>query len=91
MNLVVYVGNHVSREVFQEYEFYINKNNDRLIKFNTLLTTYEFVFKDGAILSKIKQNYLMIDGAHHLKKNEASLYIVLCVRFFALIMHIDSD
>lgn len=78
MNVVVYVGNRASREVCQEYEFYTNKKTGRLIKLNTLLTTYEVVLKDRAILSKIKWNYLMVDEAHRLKNSEASLYTALC-------------
>ncbi|CAB4308809.1 unnamed protein product [Prunus armeniaca] len=50
--------------VCQQYEFNNSKIVGRPIKFNALLTTYEVVLKDKAVLSKIRWNYLMVDEAH---------------------------
>lgn len=69
-------------QVCQQHEFYTGRKTGRTIKFNTLLTTYEVVLKDKAVLSKIKWNYIMVDEAHRLKNSEASLYTTLQVFFF---------
>lgn len=66
-------------QVCQQYEFYNDKRAGRSTNFDTLLTTYEVLLKDKAVLSKIRWSYLMVDEAHRLKNSEASLYMALSV------------
>jgi len=40
-------------------------------KFDVLLTSYEFVSHDGATLSSIDWEVLIIDEAHRLKNNQS--------------------
>ena len=76
-------------QVCQQHEFE-NKRAGRPIKFNALLTTYEVVLKDRAVLSKIKWNYLMVDEAHRLKNSEAQLYTTLSVYFYFDLLQLSS-
>ncbi|KAG8933089.1 hypothetical protein FRC02_012457 [Tulasnella sp. 418] len=63
-----------SREVIRQYEF---GPSLKRLKFNVLLTTYEFVLKDRADLGAIKWQALMVDEAHRLKNSESQLYEAL--------------
>lgn len=57
LNLITYIGNAASREIIRECEF----GSPKKLKFNVLLTTYEFILKDRAHLSNIKWHYLAVD------------------------------
>lgn len=72
MNVVVYVGDGVSRNMIRSYEWY-HPGNGR-VKFNALLTTYEILLRDKAFLSSIQWAVLGVDEAHRLKNDESFLY-----------------
>ncbi|KAK2715124.1 hypothetical protein QYM36_009948 [Artemia franciscana] len=55
----------------------------RATKFNVLLTTYEYVIKDKAVLSKIRWKYLIIDEGHRMKNHHCKLTTVLNQNYIA--------
>lgn len=75
MNTIVYQGDHKSRAVLRDYEFYFP--DGVTTKFNALITTYEFILKDQQFLETIKWNFLVVDEAHRLKNVESALHSAL--------------
>lgn len=72
LNVVVYVGDAISRNMIRSYEW-CHAGNKRL-KFNCLLTTYEILMRDKSFLAQIPWAVLGIDEAHRLKNDESFLY-----------------
>jgi chromodomain-helicase-DNA-binding protein 1 len=57
MNVICYMGSAKSREVIREFEF----GPLKALRFNVLLTTYEFILKDRQDLGQIKWQCLEVD------------------------------
>ncbi|KAI7362566.1 SNF2 family DNA-dependent chromodomain-containing ATPase [Hortaea werneckii] len=76
MNYVVYNGNEAARKAIREYELLVN-NNPKKVKFNVLLTTYEYILADATFLSQLKWQFMAVDEAHRLKNRESQLYAKL--------------
>lgn len=75
MNVVVYLGDVISRKTIRDYEW-IHQQTKR-IKFNALLTTYEILLKDKGVLGNINWAFLGVDEAHRLKNDDSLLYKTL--------------
>ncbi|KAK5153791.1 hypothetical protein LTR04_006141, partial [Oleoguttula sp. CCFEE 6159] len=73
INYVVYNGNEPSRKIIREYELLVD-GNPRKVKFNVLLTTYEYILQDHSFLSQLKWQFMAVDEAHRLKNRESHLY-----------------
>ncbi|KAF2002774.1 hypothetical protein P154DRAFT_544173 [Amniculicola lignicola CBS 123094] len=73
VNYVIYTGKEEARRIIREYELLVD-GNVRKIKFNVLLTTYEYVLADWQFLSQLKWQFLAVDEAHRLKNRESQLY-----------------
>ncbi|KAK1668626.1 hypothetical protein QYE76_056785 [Lolium multiflorum] len=74
LNIVVYQGDKDSRKCIQDHEMYSSEGRTL---FDALVTSYEFVQLDKAVLQKIKWSTIVIDEAHRLKKVDCNLASVL--------------
>lgn len=73
INYVIYTGGTEARRIIQNHELLVD-GNPRKVKFNVLVTTYEYVLLDWQFLSEIKWQFLSVDEAHRLKNRESQLY-----------------
>ncbi|MCJ8749769.1 hypothetical protein PDJAM_G00180210 [Pangasius djambal] len=89
MYVVTYVGDKDSRAVIRENEFSFEDNairggkkasrmkKEAAVKFHVLLTSYELITIDMAILGSIDWACLVVDEAHRLKNNQSKFFRVL--------------
>ncbi len=66
MSAVYYVGHREERQKLFNTQV-------MQLKFNVLVTTYEFIMRDRAKLSKVNWQYIIIDEAQRLKDREGQL------------------
>ncbi|XP_056458282.1 chromodomain-helicase-DNA-binding protein 4 isoform X4 [Gadus chalcogrammus] len=89
MYVVTYVGDKDSRAVIRENEFSFENNairggkkaskmkKDSPVKFHVLLTSYELITIDQAVLGSIEWACLVVDEAHRLKNNQSKFFRIL--------------
>uniref|UniRef100_A0A3B4YMR9 Chromodomain helicase DNA binding protein 4 n=1 Tax=Seriola lalandi dorsalis TaxID=1841481 RepID=A0A3B4YMR9_SERLL len=89
MYVVTYIGDKDSRAVIRENEFSFEGNairggkkaskmkKDSPVKFHVLLTSYELITIDQAVLGSIEWACLVVDEAHRLKNNQSKFFRVL--------------
>uniref|UniRef100_A0A4W5QKY5 Chromodomain helicase DNA binding protein 4 n=1 Tax=Hucho hucho TaxID=62062 RepID=A0A4W5QKY5_9TELE len=89
MYVVTYVGDKDSRAVIRENEFSFEGNairggkkaskmkKDSSVKFHVLLTSYELITIDQAVLGSIDWACLVVDEAHRLKNNQSKFFRIL--------------
>ncbi|XP_049821381.1 ATP-dependent helicase brm-like isoform X2 [Aethina tumida] len=73
--VVSYKGSPAGRRAIQ--------SQMRSTKFNVLLTTYEYVIKDKAVLAKLPWKYMIIDEGHRMKNHHCKLTQVLNTHYMA--------
>ena len=76
MNYVVYNGNEAARKIIQDNELLVDGKTNK-VKFNVLLTTYEYILADAGFLQNLKWQFMAVDEAHRLKNRESQLYAKL--------------
>ncbi|SMR45497.1 unnamed protein product [Zymoseptoria tritici ST99CH_3D1] len=76
INYVVYNGNEAARKIIRDHELLVD-GNPKKVKFNVLLTTYEYILVDSGFLSQLKWQFMAVDEAHRLKNRESQLYAKL--------------
>ncbi|CEF70336.1 ATP-dependent helicase brm [Strongyloides ratti] len=75
VNKIVYKG---TKEVRKQLESYVKKGG-----FNVLLTTFDYVLKEKALLGKINWKYMIIDEGHRMKNSNCKLTLTLNAYFRA--------
>uniref|UniRef100_W5MK45 Chromodomain helicase DNA binding protein 9 n=1 Tax=Lepisosteus oculatus TaxID=7918 RepID=W5MK45_LEPOC len=77
LNVIVYHGSMVSRQMLQQYEMYFRDSQGRVIrgayKFHAIVTTFEMILGGCPELNAIEWRCVIIDEAHRLKNKNCKL------------------
>ena len=88
MTVLSYVGEAGSRKIIRENEFYVVNEGKHYAKFDVLLTSYESLMADSAMLKKIDWKLIIVDEGHRLKNNQCKLFSLLnnyCIDYKVLL------
>ncbi|KAF6775774.1 hypothetical protein AHF37_03202 [Paragonimus kellicotti] len=78
MNAIMYIGDHISRQLIREHEWCAGgSKRQQILKFTVCVTTYEILLKDKSWLSQVPWSFLGVDEAHRLKNDASQLYKTL--------------
>ncbi|WZZ76570.1 hypothetical protein YC2023_087940 [Brassica napus] len=84
MNVVVYGGTSQARTVIVQHEFYLSRGRmngvrgeTNRIKFDVILTSYEILDVDTAVLKPIKWKCTIVDDGHRLENENPKLFYSL--------------
>eukprot|EP01117_Protostelium_nocturnum_P005440 TRINITY_DN1971_c0_g2_i2.p1 TRINITY_DN1971_c0_g2~~TRINITY_DN1971_c0_g2_i2.p1 ORF type:complete len:1076 (-),score=439.07 TRINITY_DN1971_c0_g2_i2:118-3345(-) len=82
LNVIVYNGTSTGRSITEKYEFYFkgqknHKKEKKNPKFNVLVTSYEMIHSDTALLRGFEWEVMVVDEAHRLKNNSSKLFQTL--------------
>ncbi|KAF7260314.1 hypothetical protein EG68_02092 [Paragonimus skrjabini miyazakii] len=78
MNAIMYIGDHISRQLIREHEWCAGgTKRQQVLKFTVCVTTYEILLKDKSWLSQVPWSFLGVDEAHRLKNDASQLYKTL--------------
>ncbi|TKS69801.1 Chromodomain-helicase-DNA-binding protein 7 [Collichthys lucidus] len=77
LNVIVYHGSMVSRQMLQQYEMYFRDAQGRVLrgtyKFQAVITTFEMILGGCPELNAIEWRCVIIDEAHRLKNKNCKL------------------
>ena len=63
------------------------RQKDSPVKFHVLLTSYELITIDQAVLGSIEWACLVVDEAHRLKNNQSKVRPLSSLRFSSCLLH----